>query len=134
MVRLRIRSVLRGAMRPVYFLPRSRAAHRLAARPTLPSALTDAPQTRRPRLWTPDRADGGASVSGAGTRVPAMIIWADGLVTGVRRQWSGAAGRGGWGGAVVAVARRGGEPVRALAYTTLMASPEVGDRVLLNVA
>jgi hypothetical protein len=55
-----------------------------------------------------------------------MIIWADGLVTGVRRQWSGAV--------ELTVDRRDGESVRALAYTTLMAPPEVGDRVLLNVA
>ncbi|SDS27845.1 Protein of unknown function [Friedmanniella luteola] len=55
-----------------------------------------------------------------------MIIWADGRVTVVR---------GGWPGAVeLTVARADGSAVRALAYTALMAAPEVGDRVLLNVA
>jgi hypothetical protein len=55
-----------------------------------------------------------------------MIIWADGLVTGVRREWPGAV--------ELMVDRRDAGPVRALAYTALMARPEVGDRVLLNVA
>jgi uncharacterized protein DUF3866 len=55
-----------------------------------------------------------------------MIIWADGEVTGVRREWAGAV--------ELAVRRRGGEDVRALAYTALLAPPRVGDRVLLNVA
>jgi hypothetical protein len=55
-----------------------------------------------------------------------MIIWADGRVTEVR---------GGWPGAVeLQVVVSDGSDVRALAYTTLMAAPEVGDRVLLNVA
>ena len=53
-----------------------------------------------------------------------MIIWADGQVTEVR---------GGWPGAVeLQVARSDGSAVRALAYTTLMAPPEVGDRVLFD--
>jgi hypothetical protein len=55
-----------------------------------------------------------------------MIIWADGEVTGVAREWPGAV--------ELAVRRRGGTDVRALAYTALLARPEVGDRVLLNVA
>ena len=55
-----------------------------------------------------------------------MIIWADGEVTAVRAGWPGAV--------ELAVSRSSGEEVRALAYTTLMAAPEVGDRVLLNVA
>ena len=60
-----------------------------------------------------------------------MIIWADGEVTAVRASWPGA---------VELLVRRddraGDTPAvaRALAYTTLMATPEVGDRVLLNVA
>lgn len=55
-----------------------------------------------------------------------MIIWADGEVTAVRREWSGAV--------ELSVRGRAGEDLRALAYTALMARPEVGDRVLLNVA
>jgi len=63
-----------------------------------------------------------------------VIIWADGQVKSIRAQWPGAV--------EVTVARRdtigqpGREPVevRALAYTALMATPDVGDRVLLNVA
>jgi uncharacterized protein DUF3866 len=58
-----------------------------------------------------------------------VIIWADGVVTTVSAVRPGAV--------ELMVARRdGGEPadVRALAYTTLMAVPKVGDRVLLNVA
>jgi hypothetical protein len=55
-----------------------------------------------------------------------MIIWADGEVTAVRAGWPGAV--------ELAVSRSSGEEVWALAYTTLMAAPEVGDRVLLNVA
>ncbi|MDF2745779.1 MAG: hypothetical protein K0S98_61 [Propionibacteriaceae bacterium] len=60
-----------------------------------------------------------------------MIIWADGEVTAVRASWPGA---------VEISLRRNdrdaGAPAetRALAYTALMATPEVGDRVLLNVA
>ena len=60
-----------------------------------------------------------------------MIIWADGEVTAVRASWPGA---------VELLVRRddraGDTPAvaRALAYTALMATPEVGDRVLLNVA
>lgn len=56
-----------------------------------------------------------------------MIIWADGEVTAVRREWPGAA--------ELTVHRADVDAdVRALAYTSLMARPEVGDRVLLNVA
>ena len=55
-----------------------------------------------------------------------MISWADGQVTEVRAGWRGAV--------ELQVTRTGGAEVRALAYTTLMAAPEVGDRVLLNVA
>lgn len=57
-----------------------------------------------------------------------MIIWADGEVTGIRRTWPGAV--------ELTVLRADPEAVeiRALAYTSLMAAPEVGDRVLLNVA
>jgi hypothetical protein len=60
-----------------------------------------------------------------------VIIWADGEVTAVRASWPGA---------VELLVRRddraGDTPAvaRALAYTALMATPEVGDRVLLNVA
>ncbi len=56
-----------------------------------------------------------------------MIIWADGLVTEVRDSWAGA---------VEITAARGDDQqlVRALAYTDLMPTPAVGDRVLLNVA
>jgi hypothetical protein len=60
-----------------------------------------------------------------------VIIWADGEVTAVRASWPGA---------VELLVRRddraGDTPavIRALAYTALMATPEVGDRVLLNVA
>jgi len=57
-----------------------------------------------------------------------MVIWADGEVTGVRTTWPGA---------VELAVTRGdadGGSVRALVYTALMAPPEVGDRVLLNVA
>jgi hypothetical protein len=58
-----------------------------------------------------------------------MIIWADGTVTAIRGEWPGAVD--------LTVARRTDEQaseVRALAYTALMARPQVGDRVLLNVA
>lgn len=55
-----------------------------------------------------------------------MIIWADGTVTAIQGAWPGAV--------EVTVARRDAGAVRALAYTALMATPEVGDRVLLNVA
>ncbi len=58
-----------------------------------------------------------------------MIIWSDGVVTEVRGSWPGAV--------ELLVARQPGPaeaPVRALAYTDLMAAPRVGDRVLLNVA
>ena len=60
-----------------------------------------------------------------------MIIWADGEVTDVRACWPGAV--------ELFVRRNDGDAdapaeTRALAYTALMATPEVGDRVLLNVA
>jgi hypothetical protein len=58
-----------------------------------------------------------------------VIIWADGTVTGLRAQWKGAV--------EVTVARRDATEtteVPALVYTDLMATPSVGDRVLLNVA
>jgi Protein of unknown function (DUF3866) len=58
-----------------------------------------------------------------------VIIWADGTVTGLRGQWKGAV--------ELTVARRdAGETteIAALVYTDLMAIPNVGDRVLLNVA
>jgi hypothetical protein len=60
-----------------------------------------------------------------------VIIWADGEVTAVRASWPGAV--------EISVRRNdrdAGAPAetRALAYTALMATPEVGDRVLLNVA
>jgi hypothetical protein len=60
-----------------------------------------------------------------------MIIWADGEVTALRASWPGA---------VELSVRRADQAAdtaavtRALAYTALMATPEVGDRVLLNVA
>jgi hypothetical protein len=58
-----------------------------------------------------------------------VIIWADGTVTGLRAQWKGAV--------ELTVARRDASEtteVPALVYTDLMATPTVGDRVLLNVA
>jgi hypothetical protein len=57
-----------------------------------------------------------------------VIIWADGTVTALRAAWQGAV--------ELSVARRdaGKEEVLALAYTDLVAIPDVGDRVLLNVA
>ena len=58
-----------------------------------------------------------------------MIIWADGTVTGLRGQWKGAV--------ELTVARRDASEtteIPALVYTDLMAIPNVGDRVLLNVA
>jgi Protein of unknown function (DUF3866) len=60
-----------------------------------------------------------------------VIIWAGGEVTAVRASWPGA---------VELSVRRDDRDAdapaetRALAYTALMATPEVGDRVLLNVA
>ena len=58
-----------------------------------------------------------------------MIIWADGVVTATRAVRPGAV-------ELEVIRRDGGEPdeIRALAYTTLMAVPKPGDRVLLNVA
>ncbi len=56
-----------------------------------------------------------------------MIIWADGEVVALRGEWPGAVELG--------VTRHDtGAEVRALTYTDLMARPQVGDRVLLNVA
>ncbi len=58
-----------------------------------------------------------------------MIIWADGEVAAIRASWPGAV--------ELQVSRRGPDgrtEVRALAYTTLMATPQLGDRVLMNVA
>ena len=63
------------------------------------------------------------------SKVGHVIIWADGTVTGLRAQWKGAV--------EVTVARRDATEtteVPALVYTDLMATPTVGDRVLLNVA
>src|SRR4051794_398556 len=57
-----------------------------------------------------------------------MIIWAEGKVIAIRSEWSGAVEL------TVVRADLPDTPVRALAYPTLMARPEVGDRVLLNVA
>lgn len=56
-----------------------------------------------------------------------MIIWAEGVVTEFRDRWAGA---------VELTARRDddGDDCRALVYTDLMPAPEIGDRVLLNVA
>lgn len=58
-----------------------------------------------------------------------MIIWADGEVSAIRASWPGAV--------ELQVGRRspdGRTETRALAYTNLMATPQVGDRVLMNVA
>ena len=55
-----------------------------------------------------------------------MIIWAEAVVTEIRKQWTGA---------VELFARRDDQATcRALAYTDLLPAPEVGDRLLLNVA
>ncbi len=56
-----------------------------------------------------------------------MLIWADGTVTALRAQWRGAV-------EIAATRQDTAAEVRALVYTDLMASPAVGDRVLLNVA
>jgi hypothetical protein len=58
-----------------------------------------------------------------------VIIWADGVVTATRAVRPGAV-------ELEVIRRDRGEPdeIRALAYTTLMAVPKPGDRVLLNVA
>ena len=53
-----------------------------------------------------------------------MIRWRSGIVTALRREWSGAAEL------IVTV---NGDSLRALAYPALTGSPRVGDRVLLNV-
>lgn len=56
-----------------------------------------------------------------------MIIWADGEVVALRGEWPGAV--------ELSVTRHDtGAEVLALTYTDLMARPQVGDRVLLNVA
>jgi hypothetical protein len=52
-----------------------------------------------------------------------MITWRDGTVSGVRRQWRGAAELD---------VRVDGATVRALAYPALTGCPRRGDRVLLN--
>ena len=55
-----------------------------------------------------------------------MIIWAEATVTEIRA---------GWAGAVEVLAQRDDDTTcRALAYTDLVPGPEVGDRLLLNVA
>src|SRR5919107_4720368 len=56
-----------------------------------------------------------------------MIIWADGEVTELRGRWPGAV-------ELTASRSDADGTVRALAYTDLTPAPEVGDRVLLNVA
>jgi uncharacterized protein DUF3866 len=56
-----------------------------------------------------------------------MIIWADGEVTEVRGRWPGAV-------ELTATRSDADQTVRALAYTDLVPVPDVGDRVLLNVA
>jgi hypothetical protein len=53
-----------------------------------------------------------------------VIRWRSGIVTALRREWSGAAEL------MVTV---DGDTIRALAYPALVGSPQVGDRVLLNV-
>ncbi|MBU2664483.1 DUF3866 family protein [Actinoplanes bogorensis] len=53
-----------------------------------------------------------------------MIRWRSGTVQAVRRQWHGA---------VELDVLTGDGPLRALAYTDLVGSPELHDRVLLNV-
>ena len=53
-----------------------------------------------------------------------MVRWRSGTVSSVRREWRGAL--------ELDVATEDG-PLRALAYPDLTGSPEVGDRVLLNV-
>jgi hypothetical protein len=55
-----------------------------------------------------------------------VIIWAEGEVTRIRAHWAGA---------VEVMARRDDDSeCRALVYTDLMTAPEVGDRLLMNVA
>jgi hypothetical protein len=54
-----------------------------------------------------------------------VIKWRSGIVTALRREWTGAAE------IMVTV---DGANVRALAYPALVGSPRVGDRVLLNVS
>lgn len=55
-----------------------------------------------------------------------MIIWAEADVVEIRTRWAGAV--------EVTTARDDGSSCRALVYTDLMAEPQVGDRLLLNVA
>lgn len=59
----------------------------------------------------------------------AVLRWRYATVTGVRRRWRGACEVD-----VAVEARRGGDPVeaRALAYTAVVGTPRVGERVLLN--
>ncbi len=55
-----------------------------------------------------------------------MIVWAEGEVIRIRVRWAGA---------VEVIAQRDdGSQCRALVYTDLMVAPEVGDRLLMNVA
>jgi Protein of unknown function (DUF3866) len=56
-------------------------------------------------------------------KLPGVITWRDGTVSGTRREWPGAIELD------VSVA---GTPVRALAYPALTGLPRAGDRVLLN--
>ncbi|MFP5282259.1 MAG: DUF3866 family protein [Actinomycetes bacterium] len=55
-----------------------------------------------------------------------MIVWAEGVVTALGAEWPGAA--------ELTAHRDDGTACRALAYTDLMPMPQVGNRVLLNVA
>lgn len=55
-----------------------------------------------------------------------MIIWAEGTVAELGARWSGAV--------ELRVVEADGSISRALAYTSLTPEPEIGDRVLLNVA
>ncbi len=58
-----------------------------------------------------------------GVRLPGVITWRNGTVSGVRREWPGA---------VELEVAVDGVPVRALAYPALTGSARPGDRVLLN--
>jgi hypothetical protein len=53
-----------------------------------------------------------------------MVRWRSGTVSAVRREWRGA---------VELDVTTDDGPLRALAYPDLTGTPEVGDRVLLNV-
>ena len=65
--------------------------------------------------------------SSASRRAYAVIIWADGKVSEIQDSWPGAV-------ELTASRTDNQQLVRALAYTDLMPTPTVGDRVLLNVA